>query len=216
MSAAERVSVLRRLNPVAAAAKVAAIDSPCPKPVSVRRGRPHLMRRSNAVRRMQHCHLARPDLFALEIRGLVKSFSRPAVDRSRSRRARRRILRAARPERRRQDHDAAHDRRAVAARRRLDPRRRHRCARRSGRGQAAHGVDLRRADDLRQAHAARNISNSSPGFGASSRSSPQRARARAARLARACRRMRTSAARAFPRACGRKWRWPARWCTIRD
>ena len=33
--------------------------------------------------------------------------------------------------------------------------RRHRCARRSGRGQAGDGLDFRRADDLRQAHAAR-------------------------------------------------------------
>ena len=32
---------------------------------------------------------------------------------------------------------------------------RHRCARRSGRGQADHGLGLRRADDLRQAHAVR-------------------------------------------------------------
>ena len=41
------------------------------------------------------------------------------------------------------------------------------------------------------------------------------ARRRADRLARPRRRTRTSAARASPRACGRRWRSPARWCTTR-
>ena len=41
------------------------------------------------------------------------------------------------------------------------------------------------------------------------------ARQRADRLARARARTRTSAARASPRACGRRWRSPARWCTTR-
>ena len=41
------------------------------------------------------------------------------------------------------------------------------------------------------------------------------ARARADGLARPRRRTRTSAARASPRACGRRWRSPARWCTRR-
>ena len=36
------------------------------------------------------------------------------------------------------------------------------------------------------------------------------------RLARARRRTRTSAAKASPRACARRWRWPARWCTTRS
>ncbi len=38
---------------------------------------------------------------------------------------------------------------------------------------------------------------------------------RADRLARPWARTRTSAARASPRACGRRWRSPARWCTTR-
>ena len=38
---------------------------------------------------------------------------------------------------------------------------------------------------------------------------------RADRLARPCDRMRTSAARDSPRACARRWRSPARWCTSR-
>ena len=41
------------------------------------------------------------------------------------------------------------------------------------------------------------------------------ARQRADRLARAHARTPTSAAKASPRACGRRWRWPARWCTTR-
>ena len=140
---------------------------------------------------------------------------RPAGGRRpRPHRPRRRVLRAARPERRRQDHDAAHGRRAAAARRRLDPDLRHRRARRSGRGQADHGLGLRRADDLRQAHAVRisRIRRRPLGHRAGAGRS---ARARTDRLARPRRRTRTSAARASPRACGRRWRSPARWCTTR-
>ena len=40
-------------------------------------------------------------------------------------------------------------------------------------------------------------------------------RARTARSRSALSRMRTSAARDFPRACGRRWRSPARWCMSR-
>ena len=38
---------------------------------------------------------------------------------------------------------------------------------------------------------------------------------RASRLARACGARRASAAKHSPRACARKWRSPARWCTTR-
>ena len=52
------------------------------------------------------------------------------------------------------------------------------------------------------------------GLGASRRRSPRSAR-RICWRGSIWRRTRTSAAKGFPRACGRKWRWPARWCTIR-
>ncbi len=61
-------------------------------------------------------HFIPPVPFALEIAGLVKRFDRPAVDGVEFESvADRRILRAARPERRRQDNDLAHDRRPAAA-----------------------------------------------------------------------------------------------------
>jgi hypothetical protein len=66
-----------------------------------------------------------------------------------------RVLHAAWAERRRQDDDAAHGGRPVAARCRIDRDPRHRRARPPRRGEAGHGLDFRRADDLRQAHAVR-------------------------------------------------------------
>jgi hypothetical protein len=66
----------------------------------------------------------------------------------------RRILCAARAQRRRQDHDLAHGGRPVAARCRLGFGARYRRTGRSRRRQADHGLGLRRADDLRQADAA--------------------------------------------------------------
>ena len=79
----------------------------------------------------------------------------PGGRRARSFDPARRVLHAARAERRRQDDDAAHGGRPVAARCRVDRDPRHRRARRSRRGEAGHGLDFRRADDLRQAHAVR-------------------------------------------------------------
>ena len=52
--------------------------------------------------------------FGLAIRGLAKRFDRPAVDGLDLTVRARRVLRAARAERRRQDHDAAHGGRAAA------------------------------------------------------------------------------------------------------
>ena len=141
---------------------------------------------------------------------------RPAGGRRpRSHRARRRILFAARAERRRQDHDAAHGGGAAAARPRHDRGLRHRRACRSGRGQADHGLGVGRADDLRQAHAVRISRIRRRPVGHRGADCAERARQRADRLARARARTRTSAAKASPRACGRRWRWPARWCTTR-
>src|SRR5439155_543201 len=68
-------------------------------------------------------------------------------------RAGRRVLYAARAERRRQDDHVADGDRAPQARSRLDLGLRRRCPRRFGRGQADHRLGLRRADDLRQADA---------------------------------------------------------------
>ena len=55
------------------------------------------------------------DVPALVLRALTKSFGRPAVDRLDLTVARRRVLCAARPQRRRQDDDVAHGCRAPAA-----------------------------------------------------------------------------------------------------
>ena len=87
--------------------------------------------------------------------------------------------------------------------------------RRSGRGQAHHGLGLGRADDLRQAHALRISRIRRRPVEHRRRASPRRARSELIGLARPRRRTRTSAARASPRACGRRWRSPARWCTTR-
>src|SRR5262249_42343539 len=65
------------------------------------------------------------------------------------------ILRPPRPERRRQDHDLAHDRRPAAARRRHDRDFRRQCAERCARRQTDGRLAPRRADALRQAHRAR-------------------------------------------------------------
>src|SRR5580692_9860770 len=51
-----------------------------PKPVSVRAGPRARSGAQERVKFMQHFAPLAPDLFALEIRGLVKSFDRPAVD----------------------------------------------------------------------------------------------------------------------------------------
>ena len=153
------------------------------------------------------------DVSALEVRGLTKRFDRPAVDALDLDRSRRRVLRPARPQRRRQDHDLAHGRRPAQARRRHCLDLRHRCARRSRRRQADRGMGLRRADDLRQADAAgisrirrRPLGHRSRGSGAVGAASFW-CRSASSRIC-------TNAARDSPRACARRWRWPARWFTI--
>src|SRR6185437_16004421 len=93
------------------------------------------------------------------------------------------VLFAARAEWRRQDDDVADDRRPAAAGHRQHQHRGDRCARRSGRGQAADRLGVRRADDLRQADAIR-ISRIRRRPLAHRRSDGRGARPRADRLAR--------------------------------
>ena len=85
---------------------------------------------------------------------------------------------------------------------------------RSRRRQADHGLGLGRADDLRQADAAGISRIRCRPLGHRSRGFPNAPRASSWSRS-GWNRICTSAARDFPRACGRRWRWPARWCMTR-
>ena len=81
--------------------------------------------------------------------------------------------------------------------------------------QADDSLALRRADDLRQTDALRvsRIRRRALAHRTRHRESP---RSRVDRLARLSNRTRTNAARDFPRACARRWRWPVHSCTTRS
>ena len=142
---------------------------------------------------------------ALAVRGLSKRFERPAVDAPRSPVNGGEFYALLGPNGAGKTTTLAHGRRAAAAGRRRDRDLRHRCAGRSGRGQADHRLALRRADDLRQADAVRISRIRRRPLGRRCRDGGS-ARARSARLARSRDRTRTSAAKDSPRACGRRWR----------
>ena len=144
-----------------------------------------------------------------------QAFRSPGGGRAGSVRPRRRILYAARAQRRGQDDHVAHGDRPAQARSRIDHCLRYRRAGRSHRRQADHGLGLGRADDLRQADADGVSRLRRRAVGGRQRSR-RGAGARSAQPGSVWRRMPRNAASGCPRACARRWRWPGRWCTSRS